>query len=252
MRWPNIFICSLISIALVGCNNKGLTSEIDRVESLKKELEKEVQELEEVKEERMEAYKEMERPVEEIIDNMDKENMRVVESKEVKNLIMNKDKFTSESEFSKVMAYATYNFFTMNWTAVEYYEFLDKHSTSNFKQNVLGNKEQAVQMFNNVQGILKERKELIPIDYEITEVILSKSGRSGYFYRKDTTTKGDDAYYIISIIHEDGAWKFDDEKPSVPYEKIDDNFREEDENSTDTSETSTKTEEEVNNDNSEE
>lgn len=253
MKWRSVFISSLVSVTLLGCNNKGLESEIDRVEALKKDLEKEIQAQEKVEEERMEAYQEMERPLDEILENIDKEDMRVLESKEIKDLILEKETFTSEVEFSKAVAFATYNFFSMKWNPEEYYEFLSKQSTTYYKENVLDNKKQALQVFGNVQGILKEQKGLIPVDYEVTEVVLDKNGNSGYFYRKDTLAKGDEAFYIISIVKEGDSWKFESESPSAPYEKIDDNVKEEkEEESPENTDAPKETEEDVENEHGEE
>lgn len=218
MKWYRAALVVLICGSLVGCNEQ-MMSEIDRVKDSKQEITTQHNENEEKKQEMMESYKEMEKAPEEVVANMDKESLHVLNKMETPILLENT---TDETEFARSIAAAMFNFFTFKWSPEEYYSFLNVHGSRYYRNDVLAKEEEAILLFKNVQGLLKDRTEHIPEEYEITEVILNKGKSSGYFYRKDTTRNGAEAYYIISIKKEDGYWRLEGDRPSPPYEKIED------------------------------
>jgi hypothetical protein len=202
------------SLWLSACNNKVLqdSKETDaknshRLEKIENKISKEDQEEKEL-------YKEMEKPVEEVVDSIEKDKVKVIDSK-----IVEKPKYDDPNEFANKLAKVLFSFSTNKMTASEYYSFLDIHASSSFKDQYLPNKEEGILYFENIQGLLTTNNPALKDDYTVTEVKIEQSKIEGYFYRRMMTSEGKPLYYITTIVKEQDGWKFQDDSPAPPFDE---------------------------------
>ncbi|MCM3216751.1 hypothetical protein M3612_19895 [Niallia taxi] len=198
---------------LTGCTNGDpLVKEAKKInESQKKEESQQVNNDQSDKE-LQEFYEEQAKPMEEVIEELDKEEATLLTTdKEVEA----KEEFTDVEEFARYTADILYKFQTLQLDAKTYYQFMTTYGTEELK-NSLPHEEDAVAIYKSIQdAYLKENMH--GESYQVTKPVLDRLGRNGYFYREVLSTKGEE-YFITTIIKEEGSWRYSSDDLSPPFE----------------------------------
>ncbi|MEU2529964.1 hypothetical protein ABZ737_33230, partial [Streptomyces sp. NPDC013087] len=159
-----------------------------------------------------EFYEEQAKPMEEVIEEMDKEEATLLTTDKD---IEAKEEFTDVEEFARYTADILYKFQTLQLDARTYYQFMKTYGTEELK-NSLPQEEDAIAIYKSIQdAYLKENMH--GESYQVTKPVLDRLGRNGYFYREVLSTKGEE-YFITTIIKEDGSWKYSSDDLSPPFE----------------------------------
>lgn len=218
MKITPLLLSSIITsgFILTGCTNGDpLVQEAKKIkESQQKEEEQQVNNEQQSDKQLQEFYEEQAKPIEEVIEEMDKEEATLlINDKEVEA----KEEFTDVEEFVRYTADILYKFQTLQLDAKTYYHFMTTYGTEELKKN-LPHEEDAVAIYKSIQdAYLKEN--IHGESYQVTKPVLDRLGRNGYFYREVLSTKGEE-YFITTIAKEDGAWKFSSDDFSPPFEVI--------------------------------
>lgn len=211
-----IFYFVLLALLLAACSkNDGIVKE---AKNLQQEKEKLVKEQENNSKEQKKIYDELTKSVEETIKETEKDRRSLI-TKEYEI----KEEYTDETEFASFVAKQLFQFYNLEITPKNQYQFLVKYGSSNMKNEleVLNNEEEGIVFLTNIQGLIKNR-QLSGSDYEITEIQLNSSKSEGFFYRR-VISHGNSDYYITTIVKEDGVWKYQEDSPSPPFDEVETN-----------------------------
>jgi hypothetical protein len=198
-------------LLLAGCSNDEIVKE---AKELKQKKENQVEEQQNKEKDQQEIYEELSKPVEETIKETEKDK---------RSLIANdyevKEQYTDETEFASFVANHLFQFYNLEISPKEYYQFLIKYGSTKMKSEleVLENEEEGIAFLTNIQGLIKDR-QLSGSEYQVTEVQLNSGKSEGFFYRK-VISHGNSDYYITTIVKEDGAWKYQEDSPAPPFDE---------------------------------
>jgi len=198
---------------LTGCTNGDpLVKEAKKINESQKKEESQQGNNEQSDKELQEFYEEQAKPMEEVIEEMDKEEATLLTTDKD---IEAKEEFTDVEEFARYTADILYKFQTLQLDARTYYQFMKTYGTEELK-NSLPQEEDAIAIYKSIQdAYLKENMH--GESYQVTKPVLDRLGRNGYFYREVLSTKGEE-YFITTIIKEDGSWKYSSDDLSPPFE----------------------------------
>lgn len=204
------------SLFLTGCFNSKFEDEAKRVKERKEELKKE-EKANKAKsnKEQEEFYKKLEKPLEEVILENDLDEVKEIDAKEVQEKIHFEDGLDFAQYASKVL----YGFYTQQISSKQYYEFLRNHGSSSVKAELPTEKD-AITILTTLQDMYKTQN-ITGDGYKITQVVFDRLNRDGTFYRKVTTTNGEE-YFMTTITKEETGWKYVEDSPSPPYTQIED------------------------------
>lgn len=201
----------LSSILLIGCSGGNFVEEARRAnEQNQNQQQIKAEEEEKRKEEQDKKYEEMKRPIDEVIQENKLDQVTVITDKNVEP----KENYQDENEFAKFVGQVLYLYYTQQLTPEQFYEFNLQFGSEEVIE-ALPSKEDAIAVYTTIQDMYKQRN-VSGEDYEITEVILDRFKRDGYFYRKVITTNGEE-YFLTSITKEGDYWKYVEDSPSPPY-----------------------------------
>ncbi|MCM3443597.1 MULTISPECIES: hypothetical protein [Metabacillus] len=204
------------TLLLAGCSNDGFANsakeqikENEKIANEQKETEKKE------KEKAAEIYVEMEKPLNEVINDneLDKKNEQKTDQ------VVIKDRYSDANEFALRLSKEIFEFNTGKSDPEVYYQFLNKFGSESFKKEWIPTEEEGVLFLQNIQEVLKGQ-DIYSISYQVTDVELNSAKSEGYFYRKETLNTEDEAYYITTIIKENGSWMYQDDSPSPPFEEV--------------------------------
>lgn len=200
-------------LLLIGCSSND--EFVKEAKELKERKENQEEEQEIRNNEQAARYEEMSKPVEESIKEVEKDTRSLIE----KDFEL-KDSYSDETEFASFVAEQLFDFYNLEMSPKDYYQFLMKHGSSNMKNelDVLENEEEGVVFLTNIQGLMKDR-QLSGINYHVTEVQLNGGRSEGYFYRRVNSHDGTSKYYITTIVKEDDVWKYQEDSPSPPFDE---------------------------------
>lgn len=199
------------SVLLTGCFNSSFEEEAKRVKERKQELKQEEKvKISNSEKEQKEFYKKLEKPLDEVIWENDLDKVIEIEPADVQE----KATFEDSLEFAQYTSKILYEFYTQQISPEQYYMFLMNHGSSSAKDG-LPTKKDAVLILTNIQDMYK-KQNITGDGYKLTQVILDRLKRDGTFYRKLTTTNGEE-YFITTITKEKEGWKFVEDGPSPPY-----------------------------------
>ncbi|RHW35976.1 hypothetical protein D1B31_17970 [Neobacillus notoginsengisoli] len=199
------------SLLLTGCFNSKFEEEAKRVKQKKEELQKEEKaNKSKSQKEEVDFYKKLEKPLEETILENDLDEVKEMDTKEVQE----KPVFEDGTEFAQYTGKVLYEFYTQQITPEEYYKFLKSYGSISVNEELPTEKD-ALTILATIQDMFK-KQNITGDGYKITQVEFNHSKRNGTFYRKVTTTNGEE-YFLTSIIKENGGWKYVEDSPSPPY-----------------------------------
>lgn len=215
MKVTPLLISSIITSGLIltGCTNSDpLVKEAKKIKESQQKEENQVENNKQSEKERQEFYEEQAKPMEEVIEEMDKDEVTLLTTnKEIKA----KEEFTDVEEFAQYTSDILYKFQTLQLDSKTYYQFMTTYGTEELKQN-LPQEEDAITIYKSIQdAYLKEN--IHGESYQVTKPVLDRLGRNGYFYREVLSTKGEE-YFITTIVKEDGSWKYSSDDLSPPFE----------------------------------
>jgi outer membrane murein-binding lipoprotein Lpp len=216
MKYRKMLIGSLVlsSLVVAGCNNK-IVKEAEDVSESNKKLETNVAEKQEEKEKKaQDLYKDLEKPIDEVVEAVEKEKMKQVDTN-----VVEKASYEDPNEFSKKVAKVLYEFTTGKMSSENYYEFQKASASKSYIEQYLPEEKEGLLFVKNVQSLLIQKTPELEDRYTLTQVSINRTKTEGHFYRELTTIKGEKLYYISTIVKEDGVWKFQDDSPSPPFEK---------------------------------
>lgn len=199
------------SLLLTGCLNSSFEDEAKRVKERKEELRKEEKENKNKSEKALnEYYKGQEKPLEEAILENDLDEVKEIDPSEVSE----KSKFEDAMKFAQYTSRILYEFYTQQISPEQYYNFLISHGSSNVKEELPSEKD-AITILSALQDMYKKRN-ITGDGYKLTTIEFDRLKRDGTFYRKVSTTNGEE-FFITTIIKEDEGWKYVEDSPSPPY-----------------------------------
>lgn len=215
MKITPLLLSGIITSGFIlnGCTNGDpLVKEAKKINESQKKEESQQVDNEQSDKVLQEFYEELAKPMEEVIEEMDKEEVTLLTTdKEVEA----KEEFTEVEEFARYTADILYKFQTLQLDANTYFQFMTTYGTEELK-NSLPHEEDAVAIYKSIQdAYLKEN--IHGESYQVTKPVLDRLGRNGYFYREVLSTKGEE-YFITTIIKEDGSWKYSSDDLSPPFE----------------------------------
>jgi len=200
------------TVLLFGCADSFVEEARKQHEESQKQKEEEMQIEKEKEREQKEFYEDIESPVEEIVE----ENKIDVVAIQKPMDIVEKEQYDDPNEFSQYVSKILYEFYTLKLSPEKYYDFLIKYASEETKKQ-LPSAENATTVYSAIQDLFRQQS-IKGEGYEISEVVFDRFKRSGYFYRKLSTTNGNE-YYITTITLEKDGWKFVDDSPSPPFEE---------------------------------
>ncbi|PGT82207.1 hypothetical protein [Bacillus sp. AFS040349] len=214
MKYKPLLLGFLFSSVLVGCNDSFMNSatELQQQEENKKVAKQ--KETEEMKEEQERLLKEMEKPLDEVIREGHIDTKKAIEPD---SSLSQKDSYQNEAEFSQFVGKTLFDFQNSAIEAKDYLNFIENYGSSDLKETYVTNKEMGLELIQSLQDTFKEQ-EIVRNSYILSEVTLNETKSEGYFYRKNSTNKGDE-YFIVTIVKEDSTWKFDTEDTAPPFEE---------------------------------
>ncbi|MDE3841008.1 hypothetical protein C0966_17225 (plasmid) [Bacillus methanolicus] len=214
LRFKAMLSFLAVCVFLSGCSGDKFTEEVKKTEAKNQEIKKTQKEKEAVdNKELKEFYEDLEKPLDEVIQENDFDTVKIMDSIKATQ----QDHFQDGKEFAKYAAQILYQFYTLQISPDQYYEFLVKYGSESVKKD-LPSKEDALNILTNLQNMYK-KQNMNGENYVLTEVTYNRFKREGWFYRKVLTTNGEE-YYITTIVKEDEGWKYEDDSPSPPFEEI--------------------------------
>ncbi|NRD81111.1 hypothetical protein HPT25_27860 [Bacillus sp. BRMEA1] len=204
------------TIFLAGCSQDAFSKKAnDEINRNKMAVDKRKEEQEKSKDDANKIYKKLEKPISEDIKEIDKDKRT---EQNISNIPM-KDTYSDPNEMALRISKEIFDFSTGKTDVNQYYDFLMKYGSKTFIQEFLPNEEKGKSFLTNVQEAIKSQKGY-GIKYTITTVDLNKAEDEGNFYRKVTLNTNEEAYFITTIVNENGSWKFSEDNPSPPYQEI--------------------------------
>ncbi|MFD1736244.1 hypothetical protein ACFSCX_06655 [Bacillus salitolerans] len=200
----------ILLLLVTGCNQK-IIEDVNRVEKQEKTKQEKTLTIEE---EQKEILKNVEKPLEEVVQENELESKKTIETE-----FQTVEQYLDPTDFSKRISYELFMFSNGKKSTTDFVDILMTFSSKSFHDEWLQDKNAAIQMFNNVQGMMME-ENVFPVSYEITEITLSQSRNEAYFYRKVISRSQGELYYITTIVKENGEWKLADDSPSPPYQEF--------------------------------
>lgn len=208
MNKKSILTTAVTCAILTGC---GLfPKEVERVEALKEQNKIEEQNQEEKIEEQNQKYSETARPLEEVIEENDLDKMVELESIDGEE----KDTYDNPEDLSKYVSQKLYDFYTLQLSPEQYYQFLVQYGSQNVV-NSLPSKKDAISIFTSLQSNYRELN-ITGDGFTITNITLNRMNQEGFFYRKVNSTNGEE-FFITTVVKEGNEWKYDNDSPSPPY-----------------------------------
>jgi hypothetical protein len=196
---------------LSGCAGDSFTEGAKKTESKNIEAKKEKKKKETDKaKNQKEFYKNLEKPMGEVIKENDLDHVKLMDSIE----FTQKDQYDDVNEFAKYAGHMLYQFYTLQVTPAQYYDFLKKYGSKNNLKKI-PTEEDAINILTSLQDMFK-KQNITGENYVLSEVVFDRLKREGHFYRKVLTTNGEE-YFITTMVKENGHWKYDEDSPSPPF-----------------------------------
>jgi hypothetical protein len=198
-------------VFLSGCSSDKFTEGAKKTESKNQEIKKEKKQKEATQEkDQKEFYKNLAKPLDEVVQENDLDHVNLMVSAEYAQ----KEQYKDGSEFAKFAGHMLYQFYTLQISPDQFYEFLKKYGSKNTLKKT-PTKKDSITILTSLQDMFK-KQNITGENYLLTEVIYNQLKREGRFYRKVLTTNGEE-YYITTIVKENGEWKYDEDSPSPPF-----------------------------------
>lgn len=198
-------------LLLSGCSGGKFVEEVEKTEVKNNEVEKEKKAKKAYDEkEQKEMYEKLEKPMDEVIMENDLDSVTIMDSIE----FTKQDQYQDGREFAKFAAQVLYQFYTLQITSEQYYEFLKDYGSERVLKE-LPTEEDAITILSTLQGMYK-KQNIAGENYVLTEVSYDRLKKDGSFYRKVLTTNGMEYFFTI-IVKEKDVWKYEEDSPSPPF-----------------------------------
>lgn len=194
-------------ILLCGCTGGKFQEEAKKTEAKNQEVKMSTQKIDITKQDAF--YKDLQKHLDSNIQETNLSNIKIVDSIKV----VNHEYYQDANEFAQFVAQELYNFYTLQITSEQYYNFLDEYGSKTILKD-MPKREDAIKVIKTIQNEFL-RENITGDRYTLSEVIFDRNKNEGHFYRKVITTNGIE-YFITSIKKERDGWKYDKDNSAPP------------------------------------